>query len=591
MKNTILMVCVGVILCFSAGSAFAFGDVGLDKKTDDVQTNDLQEEQLNLSITLQVPIGAFLFEDTPLATVNGQPIVLKELTNQLVSLHSERPADSPALEKNYKVMLDRLIATKLIILEAENIGLDETNAIRDEMESFASTTLREELQKEHLKDIQPDETKVDELYRQASQEVKLTTLSFKNKGDADSFLDGLKEGSSFEDLVEKFVKEAKAKDQGDNIYMKLNDLLPEVAKAAFDMEPGAVSQIFKTSRDYLIFKLEDRRFVEDPAMREDARLKVYNQQRVDKSLEYSETLKKKYVTFDEDVLAALDFEKNQDAASAENAPVDFDKLLKDQRIVATISADEPITITVADVAKALQPRFFHGTDKAQKAELNRKKNIILENMLFKICARLEAEALGMDKTQSYLSKIEDHRNSLLFGAFVKKAIVPDVTISDEEVRDYYADHSEKYLAPALLKMRSLAYETLEYAQDALDKIRRGSDFKWVSANTKGQVDKEAVEKLAFDQNLLTVTSLPPGLQMNVKDARQGDILLYTDPGKFSYVLLVEEAYPAQPQPYEQVKGQIAKIIFNRKLKELLDDYVGKLKEVYEVKVFVRENCP
>jgi parvulin-like peptidyl-prolyl isomerase len=575
-------------LWFSAGSVFAFGSGGQDKKSDDGQTNDQTVQQHSLAITVQVPIGPALFEDIPLATVNDQPIALKELTNQLVSLHSDISADSPALEKNYQTLLDRLIATKLIILEAENIGLDETKEIKDEMESFASTTLREELQNEQLKDIQPDEKKVDTLYKQVSQEVKLTTLSFKNKGDADSFLDGLKGKTSFETLAERFVKEARAEYQGDNkIYMKLNDLLPELAKAGFSMKPGAVSQIFKASSDYLIFKLEDRRFVEDPAMREDARLKVYNQQRTDKAFEYSESLKKKYVTFDKKVLAVLDFEKNKDAASAKNGPVDFDKLLKDQRIVATIAADKPITITVAKVAKEMQPRFFHGTDKAQRVELNEKKNIVLENMLFKICTRLEAEALGIDKTKSYLRKIEEHRNSLLFGALVKKAIVPDVKISEKEVRNYYDDHSKEYLTSALLKMKSLAYETLKDAQDALDKLRRGSDFVWVSANTKGQVDKDAVDKLAFDQNLLTVTSLPSELQVNVKDVRQGDILLYTDPGKFSYVLLIEEAYPPQPQSFEQVKGQMAKIIFNGKLKEALDEYVGKLKEVYEVKVFVQ----
>ncbi len=588
MKKTVQIVCCGALLFSSVAAGFAFGPAGQGTKPTGSAAAGAQKKQDSQAITTEVPLALPLAADTTLALVNGQPITMQELSEQLVALHAEQGADSGTMQENYRALLDRLIVARLMVAEAENIGLDKTPEIQKEMETFKATTLREELQREQLKDILPDEEKVDTLYKQVSQEAKLTTISFKKKEDADAFLDGLKGGSSFEAPAKKFVKNGKAKIEADESYLKLKDLMPEVAKAAFALEPGAVSQIFKPAGDFFLFKLEDKRFVEDPAVREDARLKVYNQQRLEKSLEYGEILKKKYVTFNEEALAALDFEKNQVAGSGGNALAAFDNLLKDQRILATIQAEKPITITVAEIAKELKARFFHGVDKAEKADLNEKKNIVLENTLFKICARLEAEKLGMDKTPSYLSKVAAHRNSLLFGVLIKKAIVPEVKVSEEDERKYYTGHTADYLSPAMFKMKGLAYKTVRQAQDAQDKLRKGSDFKWISANSAGQVDKDAEGKLAFDDNLLSITSLPPALQETVKNARQGEMILYSDPGKFSYVLLIDEAHPATPQPFEQVKGEIAKIVFNQKLKQALDDYVRKLKEVYETKVLVTD---
>lgn len=588
MKKTVQILCCGALLFSSAVSVFAFGPAGHGTKAPGSETAGAQKKPDSQAMAAGLPLALPLPPETTLALVNGQPITMQELSEQLVALHAEQGAESGTMREHYRTLLDRLIVTRLMVAEAENIGLDKTPEIQKEMETFKATTLREELQREHLKDLLPDEEKVDSLYKQVSQEAKLTTISFKKKEDANKFLDGLKGGSSFDKLAKKFVKDGKAKIEADASYLKLKDLMPDLARAAFALEPGAVSQIFKPAGDFFLFKLEDKRFVEDPAAREEARLKVYNQQRLDKSLEYAEILKKKYVIFNEDALAALDFEKNEVAGSGGNALAAFEKLLKDQRVLATIQTEKPITITVSEIARELKARFFHGVDKAEKAELNEKKNIVLENALFKICARLEAEKLGMDKTPSYLNRVQNHRNSLLFGMLIKKAIVPDVKISEEDERKYYSGHTADYLSPAMFKMKSLAYKTKQEAQAALDKLRKGSDFKWVSANSAGQVDKEAEGKLIFEDHLLSITSLPPALQESVKGARQGEFILYSDPGKFAYVLLIEEAHPATPQPFEQVKGEISKIVFNQKIKQAVDDYVRKLKEVYETKVLVTD---
>ena len=138
----------------------------------------------------------------------------------------------------------------------------------------------------------------------------------------------------------------------------------------------------------------------------------------------------------------------------------------------------------------------------------------------------------------------------------------------------------------MVRMNSLIYQKSADAKDALGKLQKGADFKWVSANTVGLVDKEKEDVLEFDKTLLSVNSLPAGLQGLVKDPRRGDKVLYGDPGGFYYVLILDEVYPSRAEPFTKKREEIAKTIFNNKISAILDDWTAKLKEAYEIQLFL-----
>ena len=110
----------------------------------------------------------------------------------------------------------------------------------------------------------------------------------------------------------------------------------------------------------------------------------------------------------------------------------FESFLKDQRILATITGGEPATITVADLAKKIKSKFFHGVDKAMSGNINQRKIIVFSNMLFKITGDLEARLLKLDQTPRFQHALHEFEHSNLFGAFVDKVITPDVKIEANE---------------------------------------------------------------------------------------------------------------------------------------------------------------
>ena len=126
--------------------------------------------------------------------------------------------------------------------------------------------------------------------------------------------------------------------------------------------------------------------------------------------------------------------------------------------------------------------------------------------------------------------------------------------------------------------------------NALDKLKRGADFKWVSSNATGIVPADEKGVLNFDQNLLSLTSLPEDLQALLSSVAKGSSLLYApEENNFYYILQVKDLFPPESLPFEEINHKITDNIFSRKAKELLDQYIKELKKFYEIEIFIKDN--
>jgi hypothetical protein len=553
-----------------------------------IATSDSDEEVL---ITLRAPLMSPLFAKTPVALVNDEPITFHDLTRRIFSIHKGAPTEATSSRKDYAALLERVVTTKLIVQEARNIGLDEMPGFQSQVEEMSKNLLISGVMSRQLETVKADPAEVDELYKKMSREFLLSTVNFRNEEDARSFKEQLEAGENFADLARRFSEEEGAEIQFDSEeYLKLKDLLPRIGAAVFDMEVGSVSEIFSTSQGFVLFRVEDARFYEDAGVKEEAREKVLRRLRKEAAAAYADRLEEDYSTIDEKLLKHLDFEKEKTGflSLGKEKPVDFRKFLEDDRVVATVHDDPPFTVTVADLAKAVEESFFHGIETAveRKKELNREKRIKLKNILFERIVVMEARRQGLDQTTEYSDAMEDFEDSLLFEAFVKKVVAPRVKITEQEVHRYFEEHIGDFSSPKMFRMNGLVFYTSSDATKALEKLRNGADFRWVSANSPGQVKEGTSGVLDFHDALLSLTALPEDLRKDADRAQRGDALLYSGPNDFYYVIAVEKVFPAAPQKYETARGAIAKSIAAEKTRIAIDDWSEKLREAYETKIFV-----
>jgi parvulin-like peptidyl-prolyl isomerase len=596
MQNIFRNLITAIILLLSVTSVCAFGD-GEGMPTADSPEPVISAQMLDLSIPLRtagsqkverIPLFSERHAQTAVATVNGEAITLQEFAMELARMHSNMDAAAASGGRDFSETLDRLIAVKLIKQEALNIGFDRTPEVRSQLENFALKAMIQQLLTDHIKDLQVDEAAVEELYRQMALEARLLTYRILDEADASALLADVKEGGDFKELADKLVAAGKAEGGEQPEYTRLNDLLPAVAQAVYSMQPGDVSELFRADKGYMLFRFEDQRVYDDAEVRLAAANRLLQQEARTRQLAYLQSLEDKYVTFDKDAEAALDFA----AIIAENPQAKgtqvFARLAADQRPLARISdGTQTVLITVAEIAKKLEESMYHGMDRVIDAkEMDKQKQLAIWNRLVAVTGRMEARNQGIDTSSALQAKLADFEERLLFDTFMARAVVPGISVREEAVRAYYDAHLEDFSSPLMLKMKSLAFTSKTSAHEALRKLQAGSDFKWVSANAMNLASADHDDLLKIDDMLLSITTLPQDLHELVEEARQGDLFLYEGPGALYSTLLVDSAYPPVAKPYQDVRQEIGRILYAEKINEALADWVGKLKDAYETENYL-----
>jgi parvulin-like peptidyl-prolyl isomerase len=512
-----------------------------------------------------------------LARINGEPLTLEEFERALAGIHTGTADNTQRSLPHPSQLLDRLINGKLVLQEARNIGLDELPEVQSAEKAFEEDTLRGMLYGYHVRNIlKPDPKEVEKRYREAVKEVKAISVLFDKEEDAKRLEVDVKAGGKFEELAQKMISEKVAKGSVEGQYLKFRSLSPEVAKAVSLLKKGEVSPSIPIGKQFSLLKLEDIRYPKDKAAQEQAKKEALQVKKVSSLKKYTEGLRKKYVKVDRKLFDKIDYEA---------AEPGFEKLREDQRVVARVKGEKPVT--VGDLTATLEKKFFHGAERAAgEKKINRKKDAVLEEILNKRITLLEAKKQKLERTKYFKERAQENRDGVLFGAFVQKVIAPDVKVGDEELKEFYQAHIGEYTFPEMVRIDGLLFSDKKTAEAAIEKLRKGADFQWLRTNAEGQVDPAKGENLLeFKAQLLDATLLPERVRKAISGAAPGEYRLYADPGNAYYVLDLLERFPSKPMPLETVKGELEKKVFAEKLQRVLRDWEEKLRKASDVKIY------
>jgi parvulin-like peptidyl-prolyl isomerase len=511
------------------------------------------------------------------AMVNQDPISLDELVMQL-----DPPVDRTRLQQGFArpqdlEILDRLVNLKLIAKEAETMGLDEAPELRKETEVQSRVILRDVLTERIVKDVKADPAAVEKVYKESVCEWKTTSLLFQDEPAARRAHMEIANGTPYADVAARAVAAKTARIDSDDMYHAKKDYLPQIASAIAGLPAGRLAPLVKIPAGYVIVKVVDVRYPENPEARTEARRKVLDEQREAAMTAHQKALRRDYAVVNAAVLKSINYEA---------AKPGIDALLKDKRVVAEIKGAAPVT--VGDLTDFLRLQFFHGTDDAgSRRRMNERKEDAFEATLTRRLLNAEALRLRLDKTHAYLDRVRGYTESLVFSAFVQKVIVPESKMHEDEVKRYYDGHLKEFSSPEMMRIRSLVFARRSAAEDAVRKLREGADFNWLVANAAGQVGREAQGLLTFDGRPVTTDSMPPGMQKALAGAKARDARLYASPQGHFYVLVVQQVLAPAAKPYAEVREGIAKKLYDEKLEKGVEDYARKLRAQSKVETYLK----
>lgn len=504
----------------------------------------------------------------PIAQVEDRVVTLQDLSDALAATHQAHGAmaeTKKSLEggkKDYTPVLDRLIGTRLIALEAREMGIADLPEINEEMAGFREASLREALKARLTRDTASDPAEVKAVYEEMAREWTVSSKFFAKEEDAKAFAASIKAGKKWEG--------------GDvQVLSRKQHGLPGVMQAVQPLKAGEVSAPVPVDKGYALLRVDSIAYPEDPKARAEAEEWSLGRRQNTALMKAFRDYQQKYAKVDDKLLAKIDFEAKKPGLAA---------LKKDKRVVAKIQGGSDIL--VSELTQSVVDEFFHSVEQAIKEKkVNAKKQPQFELLLYKRLFNAEAHRQGIDKSPEYVKSLSDHRDALVFAKFVEKAILPDIKITEGEAKKYYEDHKAEFTYPAFYTLSSIGFSTAKNAQAAMGKLRAGTDFKWLKANAPGLLSEKS-RTIDFEGTTLSARGLGADLAKVLSGAKPGDVRLWSSAEGGHYVVVVKAVTPPTPQPYPEAREAIAPRLQKQKVNEAVEEWIGKLRKARAVKVYL-----
>jgi hypothetical protein len=517
----------------------------------------------------------------PVARVEGGVITLGDLTEALAGAHEGRDAEAPAakgkrMEAEFAPALDRLVQVRLIVDESRDMGMADVPEAKEALQSFTDRLLRLALETTSTADAKADPAEVERAYKESVREWKVKSVLFGKKEDATAFAAAVKKGKSFDELAAKAVADKRAKGGGEAEWVNARNSQQAAAQALARAKVGQVLPPVGIPSGIVVMRLDEIRYPEDKKAREAVEDAALARQKQAELVKLYDGLVKKYAKVDQALLKKLDWEKKKPGYAA---------LAKDQRPVATIEGDPPVT--VADLTAEMSRTFFHGSETPIKEKrVNREKMSAFRKLLASRLFLKEAKARNLQDTAPVRRAEEEYRRSVLFGTFVEKVLVPGVKVTEPDAKAYYEAHKGEYSYPQMYRLDAIAFGSAKAAQAAVERLRSGTDFQWMRANGDGQLPA-ASRTVQVDPNMAVVaSSLPSELGKALVGSTTGEYRLYAPSENEVVVVRVVEAISPKAQPYLEVREQVARGAYDEKMKKAVQEYAEKLRAVRQVEIFI-----
>lgn len=224
-------------------------------------------------------------------------------------------------------------------------------------------------------------------------------------------------------------------------------------------------------------------------------------------------------------------------------------------------------ITQSDVFRLIQSigqnAAAFNNEQGQKQLLD---ELVMQELLYS-----DAMSQGLQEEEAFKSALAEMEKSLL-KQYAMKKLLDGIDATEEEIKEYYEQHTSSFAAPERASANHILVDTLEEAKKITEEIKNGLDFK--EAAQKYSSCPSSSQGGALGQ--FTRGQMVPEFEEATFSMTPGSI---SEPVKtqFGYHLIqLEDLTPAGTMPYEAVKAQAREQLLLAKRQAL---YIAKRQEL------------
>ena len=162
------------------------------------------------------------------------------------------------------------------------------------------------------------------------------------------------------------------------------------------------------------------------------------------------------------------------------------------------------------------------------------------------------------------------KRSIVIATLKKEMLADKVEISDDELRDIYADRIDAFKDPEKRKLQQAILSTQTDAQDVFAKVSKGKDLKAAVKEVTGKTAAYLGQNDFVQEGLLEEVSAP------VFEAKEGDVIGPIQTALGWHVMKLNKIIQPQTESFESAKKEIYDSLLQDRLAEDLIDTANML---------------
>jgi len=194
-----------------------------------------------------------------------------------------------------------------------------------------------------------------------------------------------------------------------------------------------------------------------------------------------------------------------------------------------------------------------------------------------------------------MAQLRANFEKVYYVQIARQEIMRNMTLTEQESRQYYSKHPEQFLKPATMTVREIFVEVpttkgadgqpavsaaaLESAQQkiaaARERVLKGEDFAKVVAEVSDSGSKANGGLIGT----VLVSDLNPALREVFEKLEPGQVSEPLRTANGYQIFKLDARSAAEPRPFETVRNEIAQKIYEERLDGEMKGFLGKLRDV------------
>jgi len=508
------------------------------------------------------PIKTASVEKQLLALVNSDSIFTSDIDAMFGKMHATMSTQEKE-SFDYRKLLNKLVNDRLILREAEAIGIAEDSTVA----SFLTNRQRDYAVRSFIvANFVPNDSVIGaeilSYFRDNYYTKQLRTVSVPSREEAARLLNLVRKGAAMDSIAQAVSADIYRYQGGLRRMRYWVDIEPELRKPLTAMKDGDFVGPFPYRQVYAFMRLE-KSVPADTAELAKYESYITSILRFQKK---SASWKQFMIQQRRDCRVTVDSAALRLMVAQGSIRIDSTFLRGTVKPVATMND----TVIITDMQ--LRQKIAHGAMSTQDQPFDSLVNRVLNEQVDNAVLCRNAFQAGFDKQPSVTKKLAAARDSMMIEVYLRETIVSKIVFNHQEFDQYYKEHQAEFhesneyiLKEALFSRKELADSVVTLLEDGADfdfvvnkyvedKLNLTDKDQWVSSGSFPQQIQTDLANLTIGKTSKAYPTTDGWLVFKVKDRRLGKIKTQSD-----------------------VEPQIRQVMFEKKFDEQMDKVLATLK--------------